>query len=315
MIQMNIHGRLGNQMFQYAFARSIMEEFNYHQLSFNFSSGVYNRGFANDLKHFNTISYNEVEKIQLNGFQKVLLKFMHGSERILRKFYSKRKFLEIQHKFQIHLSKILSKYGIYYLQQGYTQFNKSHFLNQYCEGCFESAKYFDNIRDKILKEFTPIYPKLKANLKLYGKIENTNSVCISIRRGDFLDSENINTHYVCTPYYFEKAIEVMEKELENPTFFIFSDDIKWVKKNMKFPKNTFYETGNDPVWEKLRLMYSCKHFIISNSTFSWWAQYLSRNENKMVIAPSRWKNTHQNNDIYSKSWILVDPKGEKNNRK
>ena len=103
----------------------------------------------------------------------------------------------------------------------------------------------------------------------------------------------------------------MQKKLKDPTFFVFSDDIDWVKKNMKFPKSTYFETGDDPVWEKIRLMYSCKHFIISNSTFSWWAQYLSRNKKKIVIAPSRWGNQtykckNELIDIYQEDWILVD---------
>ena len=189
---------------------------------------------------------------------------------------------------------------------GYYPFKKTKKKNNLFIGFYESSKFFDDIKDVLRKEFEPKYNKLEKNKKLYKKIEQSESVCVSIRRGDFLAEKYKSKHYVCTPEYFEKSISLMLKKIKNAQFIVFSDDINWVKNNMKFPANTLYESGDDPVWEKLRLMYSCKHFIISNSTFSWWAQYLSKNEKKIVIAPSQWLNGQKNPDFYDKKWSLVD---------
>lgn len=98
---------------------------------------------------------------------------------------------------------------------------------------------------------------------------------------------------------------MMKQKVRNAKFFVFSDDIEWVKENMNFPEDSVFESGNDPVWEKLRMMYSCKHFIISNSTFSWWAQYLSRNSEKVVIAPNKWRNKGVWQDIYQENWNII----------
>lgn len=176
-------------------------------------------------------------------------------------------------------------------------------------GHFESAQYFNSIRNVLINEFTPIHDKLPSNYDLYNKIESTESVCVSMRRGDFLSDSNIkNAAFVCDICYFFNGIETMKKKVKNPVFFIFSDDIGWVKEKVKFGADTiiYFENGDDPLWEKMRLMYSCKHFVISNSTFSWWAQYLSRNDNKIVIAPSRWRNYECKLDIYEPHWLLID---------
>ena len=140
---------------------------------------------------------------------------------------------------------------------------------------------------------------------MYKYIENNESVCISIRRGDFLANEHKKDCFICDNNYFYKAISEIKKRLANPKFIVFSDDVEWCKNNMNFPSDTRFEDGNDPLWEKMRLMYSCKNFIISNSTFSWWAQYLSRNDNKIVIAPKKWRNNNYVSDIYEKNWILI----------
>ena len=308
MLQKNIFGRLGNQMFQYAALRAYALEYKNEEIVLNFNR-VYDENFKNDLKDFNISNYKESNNIKLSLTQKIIIKIFGKYEFILSKKYSdnRLKYNNKINKLEKRVSKFLMHFGIYWLQQGYMKFNKSKCKNKFFNGCFESSKYFDKYRDVILKEFTPKHSKLSKNKELYEEIENSNSVCITIRRGDFLSDKFKANHYVCTPEYFKKAEKEIYKLVKNPTLFIFSDDITWVKENMKFKGKVFYEDGTDPVWEKLRLMYSCKHFIISNSTFSWWAQYLSRNKDKVVIAPSRWKNAYQNNDIYEDNWILIDP--------
>lgn len=160
-----------------------------------------------------------------------------------------------------------------------------------------------------MEEFTPKVPLLEKNKTLYEKIVNTNSVCISIRRGDIVEKKELASQmYVCNKLYFNKALNYLKKLDINFQYIVFSDDIEWVKENMKFPDGTLFEDGTDPVWEKLRLMYSCKHFIISNSTFSWWAQYLSKNENKIVISPSKWAVNFGDEylDLINDNFIKID---------
>ena len=145
------------------------------------------------------------------------------------------------------------------------------------------------MRQVLIKEFVPKRNPLKANKKLYNEIENTNSVFLGVRRGDYLTGNNRKLFHVCTADYYRNAIQLMSEKVSNPTFFIFSNDIAWVKENIDMTGyRVYYEPENNPVWETFRLMANCKHFIISNSTLHWWAQYCSGNNDKVVICPNRW---------------------------
>ena len=157
-------------------------------------------------------------------------------------------------------------------------------------GSFEKYDYFKPIEPVLKREFTPIHPCRKENKALYDVIRNSNSVCLAVRRGDFMTGANRKTFYVCDLEYFKRAVAYMQEHVENPVFVVFSNDIAWVKEHIKIDGEVFYESGNDPVWETFRLMYSCKHFVISNSTLHWWAQWRSENANKIVVAPDRWYN-------------------------
>ena len=96
---------------------------------------------------------------------------------------------------------------------------------------------------------------------------------------------------------------------KNPVFYIFSDNLKeieWIKENYHFDFDVQYIELNNPDYEELRLMYQCKHFVIANSTFSWWGSYLAANEDKIIVAPKIWnKNYFKRFDIYTEKMILV----------
>lgn len=310
MIYKEISGRLGNQMFQYAIARSIYEKSSQKEkLVFNFKKGVIDRGFEDELKYFKVLKYQHSEKEKINLFQKILLKTFILPEKIITLYclILKKDIETIKYKYQKTFSPILTKFGIYYVRQGYVNFKNYNAKNKYLLGYFESSKYFDDIRDILLKEFTPKKAPLAKNIELYKYIENNESICVTIRRGDYISNPEFKAnHYICTPEYFINTMKIMKEKIKNAKFIIFSDDVEWCKKNIKFPGEVMFESGDDPVWEKLRLMYSCKHFILSNSTFSWWAQYLSRNDKKVVIAPNKWRNKGYSKDIYMNNWLIYD---------
>ena len=142
-------------------------------------------------------------------------------------------------------------------------------------------------------------------------ISNSESVCISIRGGNYLNPKVKKSLFVCDRIYFIEAVKRICSLTNNPKFFIFSDDLKWVKEYIclekEFPNLSFqYEDGTDDVSEKIRLMSMCKHFIISNSTFSWWAQYLGNYNNKIVIAPNKWFTNGNRCGLYMQNWTLLD---------
>lgn len=304
MIHIYMRGRLGNQLFQYAFIRHLQKYNPNQKICYHFdevyNAGLAKDGFENSLKYFNTIGVVESNKMMhLSILQRVMLFFYWHYFPHKGNIYKK-------NKYQKSWVWLLSKVSLYYLDLGYYKFPTTIKDDLLVSGNFESPKYFDDIRNELLHEITPKESLIKHNQVLYNKILTTNSVCVSIRRGDYINNESIKgLHNVCNSCYYEQALQLIGEKVKNPTIFFFSDDIEWVKQNIKSDYPSLYENGDDPVWEKLRLMSSCKHFIISNSTFSWWAQYLSTSCEKIVIAPERWYNSKFVPDLYMDDWIII----------
>lgn len=175
--------------------------------------------------------------------------------------------------------------------------------NVYLNGYWQSDRYFADIRETLLEEIQYPEDKKAINADLYKEICSSQSVCVTIRRGDYVVNPRYKKKYFsCNEAYFEKGMARIKDQVKDAVFFAFSDDIEWVKENVNFPGKVFFERGDDPVYEKMRLMSACKHFIISNSSFSWWVQYLSANPDKIVYAPRQWYPDGTRTDIYQKNW-------------
>lgn len=164
--------------------------------------------------------------------------------------------------------------------------------NVYLEGYWQSERYFTDIREIIRKEFTVKTPLIDKNMELANEIKAVNAVSIHIRRGDYVLNEKTREfHGICNLEYYLQAEEMVAQTLVNPHFFVFSDDPKWVADNLKLRHPARYVSHNDSIaHEDLRLMSLCRHHVIANSSFSWWGAWLSNNPDKLVIAPKRWFN-------------------------
>ncbi|MDE6138355.1 MAG: alpha-1,2-fucosyltransferase [Candidatus Gastranaerophilales bacterium] len=181
--------------------------------------------------------------------------------------------------------------------------NDSVFL----KGFWQSEKYFENIKDELKNLYTFKNFDFIVNPHYLKLIESTNSIAVHIRTGDYLTLPHKLAHFVCGQKYYNNAIEYIKKIVENPTFFIFSDDIKTAQQFL--PSNTnliLVETQN---WqEDFYFMQKTKHNIISNSTFSWWAAWLNCNPQKIVLAPDKWFTDItplNDSDIIPDNWIKI----------
>jgi hypothetical protein len=171
--------------------------------------------------------------------------------------------------------------------------------------CFESEIFFEGFKND-LKSLLKYYPPLAENSKLnntLSQIRNTNSVAIHIRRGDFLGS-CIDLGDENRMKYYEQAITLMQKKVPHAKFFVFSDDAKYIREHFNNRQNFVIvsEPGNSSI-EEFYLMANCKHMIIANSTYSWWAAYLNRNPKKIIMAPF---------PKYSMKYYEINPIGKKN---
>jgi hypothetical protein len=180
----------------------------------------------------------------------------------------------------------------------------------YIDGYWQSEKYFLEIEDTIRKEFT-----LKKPLNEYSNgvaariLAAKNPVALHIRRGNFVNHPSISKAMgVCPPAYYEDAKKIIHERVEEPTYFIFSDDLEWTRENMKTNLPTEYiGQGPDADYMDIELMRLCKHHILSNSTFGWWGAWLSDHyRSGITIAPKRWNNKNfDTKDLVPAHWVTL----------
>ncbi len=177
----------------------------------------------------------------------------------------------------------------------------------YFWGGWHNEKYFEAIKDNILSVFTfKINNKDTRILRLQSEISSKTSVSIHIRRGDYLNNNIVNIFgRICDLEYYNKAINFIKANVDNPYFYIFSDDKNWIKENFSLPNSEIvdFNHGEDS-WKDMYLMSQCKHNINANSTFSWWGAWLNMNDDKIVVVPEKF-DLQGETDFYPQSWIKM----------
>lgn len=249
-MKIHLKGGLGNQMFQYAYGRKL--ELSGKKIAFDISFFYGNKSGKDTERVFGLNHFNLETKAQ---------------------FLKKNK----ENLFEIICHKIQNKIWA----------NNSF---------YQSEKYFKEIDLQIRKEFTLKNPLSQNAEKILEQIKNNqNSISIHIRRGDYVNNPETNKyHGTCSLEYYEKAINLIKEKNspqtpnQMPNFYIFTDDPKWAKENLKIENAVFVSDFNLEDYEEMFLMSKCKHNIIANSTFSWWGAWLNEKPDKIVIAPKKW---------------------------
>lgn len=280
-IVVTLRGGLGNQMFQYALGRRLSL---YHRVPLKLDT------FHLRANLFNFLGVTTLRKYSLGDFN------IHA--RLAR--YQDLPFLSKvpSTHFTIWLNELnkafnpQSRQVIREMPYSYSQ-NIKNILsagNNVClDGFWNNERYFKEIAAVIRSDFSLKRRMSVEAMKLAKRISQTSSVSIHVRRKDYIT--NINTrrfHGICDMNYYHACIQQIAKQISSPYFFIFSDDIDWVKENLriKYPAVFVDHFGSDA--EELVLMSLCKHNIIANSSFSWWGAWLNTNRRKIVLAPKKW---------------------------
>ncbi len=284
-----VKGGLGNQMFQYAYGRHLQIKYGVEKLVLDVSE----------------CKKNNFRPYSLNKF--VLSKNIEFLDNNEYKLYDRNHslFLKIGQKFFPKLIWMLYKRKNVYIwdEESYLDINSIK-DGAYLNGYWQSEKYFSSNKDIIKKEFEFLNQPSDLNKEYIDEIKQTNSVSLHIRLGDYC---NIKRMLVCDKNYYFKACKYIMDNVDNPVFYVFSDEIESAKKIISSfgLKNIVFITGKRENYDDMYLMSNCKHFILSNSTFSWWAQYLSNNKNSIVCAPEKWTTDKKNNDIYMEKWVRI----------
>ncbi len=289
MIYVNIRGGLGNQIAQYIAARNLAIRLN--------------TGVCLDISFYKNIDSQTTQRdFLLNGFN-IQAEFM--SDALAGKVRRSRTFLN---KVINHFSK--DKIIVINEDDANAQaIFQNPIDNIYLRGYWHRHEYFSKVKQDIIGDFNLSYELGDEQSKLLKMVSKSNSVSIHIRRGDYLNLLNKSRYGACDEYYYSEAMKHIEKETEDPTYFIFSDDVAWCRENISSQNKIKYVSlgeGSHTTFE-IFLMSRCRHNIIANSSFSLYGAMLNINENNIVIAPTPWFNVEKEAEEQrlGKDWVRL----------
>jgi hypothetical protein len=292
MIIVRLRGGLGNQMFQYAFAQQLS-----HQLGVDFKldlssllkrskkRGTTNRDYQLDIFNIQPeflVSKNLTDALYSKGFGIAL----QGIKAV--KLAGFKKVKERQFRFDPEILRNSSDKNLY-------------------TGYWQSAMYFPHVVNQLRKDFTFRGELSTEATTIHSRIQSSEAVCVHVRRGDYVGNTSFNSS---GNDYFKKSAMEIGTRVTDPKFFIFSDEPEWCQENLDigYPFVIVdYQTPNPKFKEDLWLMSSCRHFIMSASSFSWWAVWLSNQSDQVVTVPDPWflNDFADSSDLVDAKWIKV----------
>ncbi|CBG40460.1 alpha-1,2-fucosyltransferase [Helicobacter mustelae] len=276
-----VHGGLGNQMFQYAFAKSLQTHLNIPVLLDTTWFDYGNRELG---LHLFPID------LQCASAQQIAAAHMQNLPRLVRGALRR-----------MGLGRVSKEIVFEYMPELFEPSRIAYF-----HGYFQDPRYFEDISPLIKQTFTLPHPTEHAeqySRKLSQILAAKNSVFVHIRRGDYM-----RLGWQLDISYQLRAIAYMAKRVQNLELFLFCEDLEFVQNlDLGYPFVDMTTRDGAAHWDMM-LMQSCKHGIITNSTYSWWAAYLIKNPEKIIIGPSHW--IYGNENILCKDWVKIESQFE-----
>ncbi len=271
-----LSGGLGNQMFQYAFGRAASIQKNEPLFIDDFS-------FQRDPLREYALEQYQIEARKMSGVSKIYYNAL---------FYANRK---------LHfVPRGVAKCGMYYESAEFVQDDVVDINAKYYEGCWQNAAYFAICEKELKKELTYQGIMSQELTELAQKLREGTTVAVHVRHGDYLNAFNQTIYEVPEVTYYQHAMQYMKQLYPHCSFYFFSDDMDWCveqfgkEESCVFPKVQTSHTAQEDIY----LMQQCSHFIIANSSFSWWAAWLGADEYSTCIAPKKWyKDTRMNDGV------------------
>lgn len=296
MILFKFAGGLGNQMFQFAMFTALREKLSYSnvlaEVSFYCSTKEAPK-LAVEKAYGIKIPYSKISSMNFPVANKLTHRFIYSGIRLISKTGVLQKVRDDNH----------------YKPSVFDLNIKENYL---FEGYWADQRYFFDIREKLYDIFDPGLPTDEKNISVLDEILNSDSVSVHIRRGDYLKSDTFIN--LSESDYYQKSIEHVSSNLQQPKYFVFSDDINWCKErfeelNISNVVFVDHNSGDKAFWD-IYLMSKCKANILANSTFSWWGGWLNQNEDKIIVCPARLFKSIKRNDLivpqfYPESWVKI----------
>ncbi len=178
------------------------------------------------------------------------------------------------------------------------------------EGYWQSPRYFNEIEAIIRREFAFRHSPDGLNAEIASRISADNSISVHLRCGDYINDPKTRAHHGnCSMEYYKTAMTLMNDRIPDAHFYIFSDEPDWAREHLApdYPHTYVSHNDSDHAHEDMRLMSLCRHNIIANSSFSWWAAWLNSHPERQVIAPKHWFNSvdKDTSDLIPADWTRL----------